>query len=405
MNRLFLPLILAALLPASALAAAEAGGGAAATRIDSKQKASSTAGVEGTDRKVVESEKRGAKLYRSSLFPVPPERFLSAEADRIVFSHRLHVEESGLECSSCHASVAEATNIAASVRPKMAECFECHDEEPCTQCHTSEANPEATWAETTAKELRFNHAAHLDRPGITCESCHAGAGQSTKVEDALNPAMSVCTTCHKAQMDRLNCSYCHERLPELGKPSIGEAVHTTGFYALHGAWATGGSQLCTQCHEQSYCADCHAKTTPLKPSVKLPDRVDRNFVHRGDFLGRHALEAAARPATCQTCHGQSFCQDCHRRSNAAADNRGGRSPHPDGYAFRSGGGAFHGTDARMNIQQCATCHDQGAASNCVTCHRVGGIGGDPHPPGFERRNADQEKRNSRACIPCHRGTL
>lgn len=400
MIRLLLLLSLA-LLPAPARAA-DAEGGAAATKTDDPEKAVSTAGVEGRARPVVESEQRRAKLYRSSLFPLPPAQLLAA-ADRIVFSHQLHVEDMGLECTDCHASVAEATTAAASVRPKMEECFACHEADPCTQCHTSEENPSATWAPTSAHELRFDHAAHLARSGIACATCHAGAEASTQVDDALNPEMSVCTGCHQRQMNRLNCRKCHERLPDLGKPSLGEAVHTTGFYALHGAWATGSAHLCSQCHEQSYCADCHARTAPLRPSVKLPLATDRNFVHRGDYLGRHALDAAARPASCQTCHGQSFCQDCHRKAHATADGRGARSPHPAGYAFRGSGKAFHGTDARVNIQQCATCHDQGAASNCVTCHRVGGIGGNPHPPGFDRRNGENAKRNSRACIPCHRG--
>ena len=401
MIRTIVPLLVALALPLSAHAA-DAEGGAAATKTDADEKAVSQAGVEGKGPHVVASEKRDAKLYRSSLFPYPPGKLLSADADRIIFAHATHAD---LECTDCHASVAESTTAAASVRPKMADCFECHEQEPCTQCHTSEDDPSATWAETSAKELRFNHAAHLGRSGITCATCHAGAAESRQVEDGLNPEMAVCTTCHQAQMDRLACTYCHTRLPQLGKPSIGEAVHTVGFYALHGAWATGSSQLCSQCHEQTFCADCHAKTTPLKPSVKLPDAVDRNFVHRGDYLGRHALEAAARPASCQTCHGQSFCQDCHRRSGALADAGRARSPHPAGYAFRSGNKAFHGTDARVNIQQCATCHDQGAASNCVTCHRVGGIGGNPHPPGFDRRDAKDQMKNNRACIPCHRGTL
>jgi hypothetical protein len=400
--RSLLPAILAlALCPSAALAAAEAEGGAAATRIDSKAKAFSTTSAQ-TGEKAVGAEKRGAKLYRSSLFPLPPEKLLPKEADRIIFSHKFHTGGPGLSCTDCHGSVAEATTTAASVRPKMEDCFECHDKEPCTQCHTSEDDPGATWAPLSSSELRFNHAAHLARSGITCATCHAPATESTQVDDKLGPQMAVCTDCHQAQMDRLNCKYCHTRLPELGKPSIGEAVHTTGFFALHGSWATGSAQLCASCHEQRFCADCHAKTTPLRPSVKLPEAVDRNFIHRGDFLGRHALEANAHPASCQTCHGQSFCEDCHRRSKASADVRGARSPHPAGYAF-PGGKAFHGRDARVNIQACAACHDQGAASNCVTCHKVGGIGGNPHPPGFDRRGADDAKKNSRACIPCHQG--
>jgi len=50
---------------------------------------------------------------------------------------------------------------------------------------------------------------------------------------------------------------------------------------------------------------------------------------------------------------------------------------------------------------CASCHDQGAQSNCVQCHKVGGIGGDPHPPGFRSRHNLNEARSDGRCVACH----
>ena len=55
----------------------------------------------------------------------------------------------------------------------------------------------------------------------------------------------------------------------------------------------------------------------------------------------------------------------------------------------------------MNIAQCATCHDQGRNSNCVSCHKVGGMGGNPHPPGFVDQHPREEINSNNMCRACH----
>jgi hypothetical protein len=319
------------------------------------------------------------------------------------FSHKLHRKKKA-DCTDCHESVANARTSAQSDRPAEAVCFTCHEaseRENCATCH--EGTPRAT--KRPAQELRFDHAAHLAREGVECVTCHEKAPDATSADEPLLPTMATCTKCHEHQvdMDRLNCTRCHTELPEKHAFPRDESMHGAGFVALHGAWAAGGSARCAQCHEQSFCADCHAAATrPLPPSQLMPDRVDRAFIHRGDFLSRHALEARARPVSCLNCHGESFCRDCHDSRAQALGGGPKASPHPPGFVMR-GGVAFHGTEARQNPQACAACHDQGAASNCVTCHRVGGPGGNPHPPGWDRRGREEEKNRSGACVPCHAG--
>jgi len=46
-----------------------------------------------------------------------------------------------------------------------------------------------------------------------------------------------------------------------------------------------------QCHDQTYCADCHAGTVPTRIELKFSENVTSNFIHRGDYLTRHGLEA------------------------------------------------------------------------------------------------------------------
>jgi hypothetical protein len=77
-----------------------------------------------------------------------------------------------------------------------------------------------------------------------------------------------------------------------------------------------------------------------------------------------------------------------------------RSPHPPGFSF-PGSPDFHGPAARRDIASCASCHDQGAASNCVSCHRVGGIGGNPHPASWLARHDAREIAGNGMCLACH----
>ena len=51
-------------------------------------------------------------------------------------------------------------------------------------------------------------------------------------------------------------------------------------------------------------------------------------------------------------------------------------------------------------QSCASCHDQGAASNCVNCHREA-MGINPHPPGWRSTVPAAERHTHPTCRICH----
>ena len=79
-------------------------------------------------------------------------------------------------------------------------------------------------------------------------------------------------------------------------------------------------------------------------------------------------------------------------------SRGGVSPHPVGWMSRDAGSPdFHGRAARREPLTCMACHDHGPATNCIPCHKVGGIGGDPHPHGYHPSRA----RTDAMCRYCH----
>jgi RecJ-like exonuclease len=142
------------------------------------------------------------------------------------------------------------------------------------------------------------------------------------------------------------------------------------------------------------CAQCHTATTrPIPPSVQFPEKVTADFIHRGDWISRHAIEQQVDPASCTKCHGRNYCQSCHAFQNVAPGGGSPRDPHPSGWLN------VHGLQARANIVACAACHDQGTASICVGCHRVGGVGGNPHPPGW--KGTASQAASQANCRACH----
>lgn len=113
------------------------------------------------------------------------------------------------------------------------------------------------------------------------------------------------------------CTECHEgnQLKGALKP-YASFDHTVTFVKDHRFAAGRDAQVCGVCHAQSFCADCHAGKTELKPSVKLGNRPDRELPHRGDFLTLHRIEGKIDPTSCYKCHGRANnekCMTCHKR--------------------------------------------------------------------------------------------
>jgi len=105
-----------------------------------------------------------------------------------------------------------------------------------------------------------------------------------------------------------NCSECHS-------DSWGALNHKApDFMEKHGIYA-GTRQACATCHQESFCADCHAHKEEIKPSDKYKDSPERNLPHRGDYLSQHKIDGKVNPASCFRCHGRQNnerCITCHR---------------------------------------------------------------------------------------------
>lgn len=331
-----------------------------------------------------------------------------------VFPHSPHVE-GDVDCKACHAAILKDTKLEARVRhvgmPKK-------NNDACSGCHDDKDFKEkvklAIPARTRPFDVRFSHAAHLAKPGATCVGCHPEPPESGQSQPS-RLSMSACTACHQHQADFASgrCSPCHVDLKKYEKP-VASFQHAGDFLKTHGALAKPTAESCAQCHDQTYCADCHSGTTvAARQSILFPELVQRDFIHRGDYQSRHVMDAGANPASCRKCHGSAFCETCHTQRNLAP--RAGlqpNNPHPSSGWSTKGSGDFHGTAARKNIVACAACHDNGsdagAGNVCVRCHMSGGSASDPvlnpngpHPDSFVSKHKGDDRTKRAVCMACH----
>lgn len=323
-------------------------------------------------------------------------------SDSIIFDHSFHVGGMGFGCADCHTNVETATDLSSDLGTGMDPCTMCHQLDNCDMCHT---NMTTTWSapEVPEPSLGFSHTSHLARADDDCGWCHADAAESSELPLG-SPTMDTCLGCHNHEADYAagRCDHCHPRLQEQPLTALAEFDHVGDWQQTHGLLARSESASCMACHGESMCADCHSSVAPDMPAALFPEAVDRSLLHRGDWLATHSLEARTTPDSCDRCHSleTDFCERCHTASNVTPTATDPLNLHPAGWLNPSNPD-FHGVEARLHINNCAACHDQGAASNCVECHAVGRVGGNPHPVGWGSDHDLDDAGEETMCQICH----
>jgi hypothetical protein len=306
-----------------------------------------------------------------------------------LFPHRAHVV-AGVSCLRCHANVGDKQPLHL---PDDATCTSCHtkphDTRSCATCHSSPTN--VAQILEARDHLKFDHGRHLKRTTGNCMRCHDNVANG---DARMRPSMATCFKCHEGESGRdgRKCDACHRDLAAEGTLPMTHLAHDGDWLHEHGKRAASSGELCESCHTQSYCAGCHGVNAPSLPSSrKLADPFQASL-HRAGFAARHSLEARSDPGACATCHQPERCASCHIARGVAGDGRG--SPHPAGWL---GLDNRHGREARRDPASCAGCHGGAGESLCVSCHAVGGIGGNPHPPGWSSR----QPMSAMPCRMCH----
>jgi hypothetical protein len=337
----------------------------------------------------------------------------------LTFSHAKHLAR-GASCASCHPAGTTSHSAVDNLIPTERECRACHAIDradptkqatptaACAACHPGWAPGKVVeQVYLTPPPLKFDHAAHVQ---TACESCHPVRAVDLATTRQL-PTMASCLRCHANGAEQRHCTDCH--LAQAGgllqlefehgtlvpaHDGLGDA-HGPNFKNDHKTEARQVGATCNACHDQSECLECHLG------SVKPMD------FHPGDYLMTHAVDARRGQPDCSACHRlESFCVACHERSGLgtrAATQFSSQDPkrmfHPGGWASATTGGPnLHAGEARRNINECVSCHRE---EDCLTCHSAqpGGGHASPHPANWKGSAQCKalDRGNRRMCLRCH----
>ena len=292
---------------------------------------------------------------------------------RVKFSHKFHSTEVGVECAACHPAAKASALASDNLFPSHEECGTCHQDQINSTCGYCHVNPDAIEPRTVpVRELIFSHQRHLGMANVECKTCHTDVDSSAEVSTMHLPAMVTCNACHNDRQATNQCEGCHTNL----------------------------AQLLPKDHLRSDFRRFHGETTRV----------------------------GAMDVSCENCHGQTFCQECHQTTGLKAfggrdlvtDPRPRTSPkdspketvlqrvHDLNYRYT------HGVDAQSRQSECASCHNQ--QEFCSQCHQNGGNITQSHfkpashmVPGFVTLgvgsggglHAEEARRDMENCASCH----
>jgi len=237
-------------------------------------------------------------------------------------------------------------------------------------------------------------------------------------------SLSWAVTRHTDYSTGMEIKYCNEchRVNDIS-PN-----HSSMWFREHRLLAEKKPNTCDECHQKSFCLDCHKGggiDRDLHASNSGPDVKPRS--HRSDFREIHPIKALDDPETCRRCHDyRKFCNECHEKFNrndlrllshrkgwSELDLKAGgpqhslfntsqcQTCHPNSLLPKHQWSSSHASEARKNLISCQTCHPDGDV--CMKCHSaVSGLRANPHPGNWSRisgrlRNAS----DSRSCKKCH----
>jgi hypothetical protein len=351
-------------------------------------------------------------------------------------------------CATCHVAVTRSrtlttAHLAALPKPpshaterfianhdvrgevEAAQCATCHSRDSCARCHVNAADvaainqlqPDAR----VAAMLRGRAATYLtpdDHRADAWAHSHGRAAEAGTRRCAACHAQPSCTVCHTGNIGQSVIW----RLPDglsgtpgvqlvlprrvsrvegrLAVPAALAQAHTVvgwpdtvrtgqraivkphpeGFATRHAASAASGRLTCEGCHTQQFCSDCHAGES-------------RRRFHPANFVARHAPESFARDTECSSCHNtEVFCRGCHQSQGLSSAGRRSGTYHNGQPLWL----LQHAQAARRGLQSCTTCHVQ---RDCLQCHSQRGWGVNPHGPDFD---ATRLGANAKVmCARCH----
>lgn len=236
---------------------------------------------------------------------------------KVVFLHRTHTDDIGLECSACHDDIFAMQRGVAQKSGKLtmaalAEgqfCGACHDGDTafasnsnCAACHIAPEG-DITWEEPS--KVVFGHAAHVDDMGLECSACHdaiftmksGAATESGTFTMAAFAEGKYCGACHNgndAFASDSDCSTCHA-LPTDPDPMVWiKPVKAVVFF--HNTHVEEYGLDCDSCHDGTFAMK--------KGAAEHADDFTMKSLYEGKYCGKcHDGDTAfASNTLCNTCH-------------------------------------------------------------------------------------------------------
>ncbi len=129
-------------------------------------------------------------------------------AQPIPFSHKIHIDQLGMDCRYCHpfVEVSGHANV-----PSASTCWNCHQhvqlESPRLAPLRKSIDPaypgydgkpiEWVRVHKAPDYVYFNHSAHVNR-GVSCQSCHGNVNQMDVITHDQPLSMGWCLACHRS---------------------------------------------------------------------------------------------------------------------------------------------------------------------------------------------------------------
>lgn len=258
-------------------------------------------------------------------------------ASSIVFDHKKHVKEFGLDCSHCHAA-AESEKSSDLLLPKEAICLGCHNGQvapkECAVCHR-DVKDIKTYPPRERKII-FSHKSHVARQ-IDCLTCHPGSDTKTILTAGQMPGMQTCFSCHDGTRAGSDCVLCHSDVK-----TVRRLAHPAGFLHAHKFAAGLDASVCAPCHRQEQsCLSCHRGDNLL------------GSTHPVNYVYSHPLDVRSKKADCQSCHEiEGFCVSCHKAESVQPLSHS----RPNWTIAAGGIPSRHAVEARRDMEYCLSCH-------------------------------------------------
>ncbi|NGO38297.1 cytochrome c3 family protein [Limisphaera ngatamarikiensis] len=172
----------------------------------------------------------------------------------VAFSHKVHVDQLGMDCRYCHHDVERSwfSNI-----PSASTCMSCHnqvlkDDPRLALVRESVATGRPiAWVQVhkVPDYVYFNHAVHVNR-GISCVECHGRIDQMEEVYHAKPLSMSFCLDCHR---DPASFIRPLDKITDLGWRWSEDPAENTRQQQAQGRWLVEhwrveSLQNCSACH-------------------------------------------------------------------------------------------------------------------------------------------------------------